>query len=399
MLRLVILGLLLPRLAAAEPLLERVVIVARHGVRSPTSPAEQAHYATTPWPAWPVAPGELTPHGARGATLEGAWLRVHYAAAGLVPATGCPSAGTVSVWADGEDHRTVATGAALLSGFAPGCDVPLGHGPLGKTDPVFAAAETGMCPLSRPEIDAIVPAMTARLDSLPPAYGEGLAALRTVLASPACPATGCWWDRANTTQVTAEGVKIRGPLEAGASLAESLSLEYLEGMQGQSLGWGRLDAQRLATIMALHNLSSSIRRRDPGFAGHNAAILAHRIRDALDGKTDAKLTVFIGHDTNLDNLAGLLGVDWAHPGQPDATPPGGMLVFESYRQPEGTKTVRIKFVYQTADQLRRLTPLVAGHEPGSAPVVPRGCDPAGCPVPAFETVLKSNVPKRCWAPA
>jgi 4-phytase/acid phosphatase len=225
-----------------------------------------------------------------------------------------------------------------------------------------------------------------------------LTSLRVVLAPPPCPATGCWWDGANRIQVVGEGVKIRGPLEAGASLAEALSLEYLEGMQDKSLGWGKLDEPRLTSIMALHNLSSSIRRRAPGFAGHNAAVLAARILDALGGKSGAKLTVFVGHDTNLDNLAGLLRVDWAHPHQPDATPPDGMLVFEAYHQPDGSKTVRISFVYQTADQLRNLTPLGAGNEPGTTPVMPQACDATGCALPAFEKTLRSHTPPHCQAP-
>ena len=45
---------------APRPLLR--IVLMRHGVRSPTAgPAELAPYASRPWPAWPVAPGMLTP--------------------------------------------------------------------------------------------------------------------------------------------------------------------------------------------------------------------------------------------------------------------------------------------------------------------------------------------------
>jgi 4-phytase/acid phosphatase len=393
----IVLGVLLPGLATAQPVLERVVIVARHGVRVPNSPDELAPYASAAWPAWQVAPGELTPHGAKGATLAGGWLRRHYAAAGLVSASGCPGVGEVQVWADGKDHRTVETGAALLAGFAPGCNVTAGHGPVGKLDPVFTAIGAGVCPLSHAETDSVVAELNARVTKLPPAYAEGLAALRTVLAPPACPASGCWWDGANIVGASSEGVKLRGPLADGASLAEALSLEYLEGFQGQSLGWGRLDEHALTSIMALHDLSSLLRRRDPIIAGHNAAAMASRILSAVSGKSPVKFSVFVGHDTTLDNLAGLLDVDWAHPGQPDATPPDGMLVFETYRGAGGAETVRISFVYQTADQLRTLRPLVGGETPGISPIVPRGCDTTGCSVAAFETALTTHIPKICLA--
>jgi 4-phytase/acid phosphatase len=48
--------------AAAPLVVDRVVVVMRHGVRPPTCHACRCH--AEPWPAWPVAPGWLTPHGA-----------------------------------------------------------------------------------------------------------------------------------------------------------------------------------------------------------------------------------------------------------------------------------------------------------------------------------------------
>ena len=51
--------------AAASRVLEKVVVLQRHGVRSPTRPvSDYAAYSPTPFAAWPVKPGELTDHGA-----------------------------------------------------------------------------------------------------------------------------------------------------------------------------------------------------------------------------------------------------------------------------------------------------------------------------------------------
>src|SRR5512135_1768890 len=87
--------------AAGAPRLERVVVVMRHGVRPPTqSNAELAKYAAEPWPAWPVGPGELTPHGGETVRLMARSLARAYRADGLLP-RGCPTAGAVAVWADG----------------------------------------------------------------------------------------------------------------------------------------------------------------------------------------------------------------------------------------------------------------------------------------------------------
>jgi len=77
--------------AEAAPLhLVRVVLVTRHGVRPPTqSNAELAKYSDKAWPDWPVAPGELTPHGGQTVKLMGETLREAYRAQGLIPRRGC----------------------------------------------------------------------------------------------------------------------------------------------------------------------------------------------------------------------------------------------------------------------------------------------------------------------
>src|SRR5690349_13103681 len=44
--------------------LRYVVILSRHGVRSPTAkPEDLNRYSAEPWPDWGVGPGMLTPHG------------------------------------------------------------------------------------------------------------------------------------------------------------------------------------------------------------------------------------------------------------------------------------------------------------------------------------------------
>ena len=102
-------ALLLPSTAIpvlAAPVLERVVLVSRHGVRPPTrSNAELAAYSEAPWPQWPVEPGVLTPHGAEALIRMGEGLKQNYAA--LQPGCG------VFIWSDGADSRTRDSAAIL----------------------------------------------------------------------------------------------------------------------------------------------------------------------------------------------------------------------------------------------------------------------------------------------
>ncbi len=387
-----------PCAADAVPKLERVVIVARHGVRSPTGDAAKLQrYAAEAWPEWPVAPGELTPHGAANATLAGAWLRTRYASMGLLPATGCPAPGDVAVWSDGKDHRTVATGAALLDGFAPGCGIENGHAADGRPDPVFSGIESGACPVPPGEAASLVPVLQDQLDHLPDSYTNGMAALRMVLGPTSCKGAGgtCWWDEKNVVRVSDGGVKLQGPLATGASLAEALSLEFQEGFAGASLGWGRLDATRLETIMAVHNLASALIRRNQVIASHNGAVLAQRVLSALSGELAPLLTIFVGHDTTLDNLAGIFGLDWVHPGQADATPPDGMLAFELFRDEGGREKVAISFIYQTALQLRERRLLNVSDSSRVSPVSSPMCGDSNCSVQSLrEMVAKTFCGKR-----
>ena len=397
-----------PAASAASPTLESVVIVQRHGVRPPTKPASSlAKYASQAWPDWPVAPGELTPHGAEAVRLLGAWTRAHYAALGVLPAKGCPGSGDVFVWADGADHRTVDSGNAMLRGLAPGCGVTDQHGTAGREDAVFAAMESGQCPLPDAVAQAEIPLVQARLKALPASYAPALAALRQVLApgisGAACNADLCFEDGKNAVGQDEGKAKVKGPLGTAASLAEDLLLEDAEGFSGDRLGWGRLNDAKLTQIMTLHALASDITRRDPAVAGHNGAMLAQDVLAALGGGAPlpaqhgkrARITVFLGHDTNLDNLAGIFGLTWSLPGQPDDTAPDTALVFERWRDAPGHETVRVFVRYQTLAQLRGLTRLAGDEKPGEVALTPGYCRAAGCDIADLQRRVRQVVPEAC----
>ena len=62
--------------AGAGRELKYVVIVSRHGVRSPTWDAARLNrYSAEPWPEWEVPPGNLTPHGRELIELMGSYYR------------------------------------------------------------------------------------------------------------------------------------------------------------------------------------------------------------------------------------------------------------------------------------------------------------------------------------
>src|SRR5271154_3451353 len=93
--------------------LELVIVLSRHGVRSPlTAQADLDKFSATPWPTWEVAPGILTAHGYQLMKDFGAWDRTRFAGEGLLAPSGCADAAHVTILAD-TDERTRETGKAL----------------------------------------------------------------------------------------------------------------------------------------------------------------------------------------------------------------------------------------------------------------------------------------------
>jgi 4-phytase / acid phosphatase len=71
---------------------------------------------------------------------------------------------------------------------------------------------------------------------------------------------------------------------------------------------------------------------------------------------EAKLVIYVGHDTNLANIGGMLELNWQLGRyQQNETPPAGAMVFELLRDAAGTHFVRVSYVSQTLDQMRQST--------------------------------------------
>jgi 4-phytase/acid phosphatase len=97
--------------------------------------------------------------------------------------------------------------------------------------------------------------------------------------------------------------------------------------------------------------------------------------------------VLVGHDTNLVNLAGLLGVSWWMEGtQRDPVLPGGALVFELRRsRSDGHFLVRLAYVCQTLEQMRAGVALTLKNPPAVAPIFIPGCSAS---TPGYDAPLE-----------
>ncbi|PKU24578.1 histidine-type phosphatase [Telmatospirillum siberiense] len=402
-----------PARAAPDLRLEKVVILIRHGIRSPTKNTEElSRYAAETWPSWTVGPGELTAHGARVTARMGAYLRQRYAAAGLLPARGCPDRRSLLFRADSADQRTRASGDALAGGAAPGCGLSAEHAPAGTEDPLFSSNRRQLCAIDAERAKAEILARSGGdLDRPGPDYDKARQALQQVLFPDATQASCTGQDGAKCFMVTAANslratngnIRMEGPLAIGATISESILLEYAEGFPAGAVGWGRAASPEiLAAIMPLHDLYADLMRRTPHIASRHSALLVRRIADLLAETPRAgqpRMATFVGHDTNLSNLAGLLDVDWTLPDQPDKTAPDTAMAFEVWRDgAKGERYVRLVVHYQTLEELRHRTDdLHAGRLAESLIIPVAGCDgPQGlCRLSAFTNRLTGRIDPGC----
>lgn len=404
--------------------LERVVILSRHGVRSPTKQTQLMNDVTPDkWPQWPVKAGYLTPRGAELVTLMGGFYGDYFRSQGLISA-GCPAEGTVYAQAD-IDQRTRLTGQAFLDGIAPKCGLKVHYqADLKKVDPLFHPVEAGVCKLDSAKThQAVEQRLGGPLSELSQRYAKPFALMGEVLkfsASPYCNSLqqkGKTCDfatfSANEITVNKDGTKVSlsGPLALSSTLGEIFLLQNSQGMS--DVAWQRLNGEdNWVSLLSLHNVQFDLMAKTPYIARHKGTPLLQQIDTALVLQPDAqgqtlpllpqtKLLFLGGHDTNIANIAGMLGANWQLPQQPDNTPPGGGLVFELWQNPANhQRYVAVKMFYQTMDQLRNAEKLDLKNNPAKiVPIAIEGCENDGdnklCRLETFQNKVAQVIKSAC----
>jgi 4-phytase/acid phosphatase len=376
--------------------LQFAVIVSRHGVRSPTwEPERLNRYSAAPWPSFGVGSGLLTPHGRKLMQMMGTFYRSYFP--GLVSRSGC--ADPPYFRADSE-QRTLETAKALAEGLAPGCKVEIHAAGEDESDPLFEGTEAGT---ARPDQKLALAAVAGRLGPQPQAviaaHQAAFDQLVWLLNGNGKAARSILEERFALTASKGTAV-MNGPLSLASTLSEDLLLEYAEGMGGPNLGWGRLTAANLLQVMSLHTAYADLMRRTPYLArtrGSNLLVYVLKaLEQAAEGKARAPMLVIAGHDTNLSNLSGMLGLSWILPSyQADDPPPGGALLFTLWKSATGHYSVRVQFAAQTLDQMHDTAPLSLAHPPAIANVFVPGCSAAvegyACEWESFRAVARGAI--------
>ncbi|MGY4493620.1 4-phytase/acid phosphatase [Pseudomonas sp. TE3610] len=348
--------------------LDKVVLVMRHGIRPATDTPELDSWSAKPWAKFAVADGLLTAHGYAATVLLGQWQRQYLQGQGLLTASGCPSADQAYLWAS-PASRTRATGKALLEGMFPGCTIPVHHGRASQ-DRLFHPSENGLGALDRQQAEhAMRVAMGGSPQAAQARYEPALQRMQQVVGvpSPCTQPKGCtlsqqpWGLKEKGTTV-----KLSGPLSVGASMAETIRMQYAEGLPLDQVAFGHArNADQVAALMELRGAKYALTQHVPYIAQRGASQLLSQVLLGLD-ETDrsvagsppaASWLAYVGHDGNIAQLRTLLGFDWkiAQYPQNDAAP-GGTLLFERWLNPStGQRFVSVAYVAQSMDQLRQLS--------------------------------------------
>ncbi len=389
-----------------------VILLARHGVRAPGARMNAgevetpAAYARSPWPAWPVPPDQLTPRGAELESLLGRYYRERYRETlGAASAAACLPPGALELIADSEE-RTRNTARAFLTGLTPGCDATVL-----ANQATQALFHPERCRLTGEERRAAVLDRIGSLSLLEAELSAPLAELQNALD---CCAPDACGDAAPSPCALArvpsgftDSGQLYGPLRVGAQAAEAFLLQYDEGMPPPKVAWGRADRAGLVSMLRVHyryqdvtdSTGAIARAQGSNLVAHVLGTLERAAGTAEGTASGPRLVAYFGHDTNLANVAGLLGLSWRDAdGLENPTPPGGALVFELHATPTGD-VITASFIAQTMEQMAQATSLGLGSPPSILPVTFATCggvpSARDCPYSGFRALVEQSVAEGC----
>jgi 4-phytase/acid phosphatase len=364
------------------------------------------------WPQWDVPLGWLTPRGGELVSELGQYQRLWFASKGLLNNQTCPPTGQVAVIAD-TDQRTRKTGEAFLAGLAPRCQIQVHYQKDDeKTDPLFNPVKMGKCSFDTLKVKkAILERAGGNIELYTMRYQPSFRTLETVLnfsqseicktteTSEKCTLPGTL---PSELKVTPDSVSLPGAWSLSSTLTEIFLLQEAQGIP--QVAWGRITRDKeWKELLSLHNAQFDLLQRTPAVASTRATPLLDLINTALVKNDQTELNygiklpvslLFIaGHDTNLANISGALGLTWSLPGQPDNTPPGGELVFERWnRASDNTDWVKVSFVYQTLKSMRDMQHFSMKNPPGKVDVEIAACDEKNiqgmCSIKSFSRLIE-----------
>ena len=290
--------------------LDKVVIFSRHGLRSPLTAKGSELAKVTPyaWTDWSVEKGHLTHKGTILETYFGEYLNQWLTQQGLLTKALCESGEDIEVYTNSL-QRTIATGQAMTAGAFAGCNVNIKHKmPIGEMDPVFNPIIRSDDPtfikkaLSKIELDKthsqLEKAYTLLSDVIDYSHSE------KCIEDKQCEFFN---DRGKLRITKDKEPSVSGTMRLSKNVVDALLLQYYEGVPLDKIANHRIDSeQKWETLNQIKNDYQFMLRGDPFIASHLALPLFKYIQGDLNGNN--KITVLVGHDSNIIALLSSLGV-------------------------------------------------------------------------------------------
>lgn len=341
--------------------LEKVVILSRHGLRSPLTGAGSKLSAVTPhtWKQWDVPSSYLTKKGAMLEVYFGQYINEWLMEKNVLEPKKCLMPSEVLIYTNSLP-RTIATGQALTLGIFPGCDIYYEHRvEIGKMDPTFN-------PIIR--TDDVKFKQTAlkvmNLKSMNKQLEKSYKLLESVIDyknSKECK------ENKNCVLYNEEGKimiekdkepGVSGPIRLSTQIVDALLLQYYEGYNFN------LSKDKWLSINKIKDAYGELLFGSKYASKHIAKPLINFIKDDLIN-SNHKVTILVGHDSNVVSLLSALEFkEYKLDDQFEKTPIGGKIFFEVYKnKTNGSRKVKVEYVYQTVDQIRNLEKLTKQNPP------------------------------------
>ena len=334
------------------------------------------------WYHWSSAPSELSLRGGALETMMGQYFRKWLVSEGMMRENEIPAEGAMRFYANSL-QRTIATAQYFSSGMLPVANVRIEHHcVVGKMDSVFAPQITddneGFKALAQQQIAAM--GGEKGLVGIGEKMSENYKVLERVLdmdQSRAClDGDTCHFrtDDAHVYLVKYREPGMGGSLRMACQAADALVLQYYEEPDDLKAAFGdTLSWQDWEKISEIKDWYGDVLFTAPVVARQVARPLLRTMLEELQNE-ERKFAFLCGHDSNIGSvLASLETEDYSLPQTIEKkTPIGCKLVVEKWEDAEGQLFVALNLVYQSTDQLRKMTLLDLENPPMVFPVRLKG---------------------------
>ncbi|MBR1477028.1 MAG: haloacid dehalogenase-like hydrolase [Lachnospiraceae bacterium] len=342
--------------------LKQAVVLSRHNIRSPLSGAGSALDTMTPydWFEWSSEASQLSVKGGTLETAMGQYFRKWLESEGLFKPNYQPADGAVRIYANSK-QRTIATARFFEAGLLPVAESQVEyHSDYDTMDPVFNPVLTYM---SDEYADACKEEIHSLYDSKLAALDDNYALISEVIEIEKSEAykTGSFSGFAVDDSVfSLEAGKepaVSGSLKTACQISDALVLQYYEEEDPVKAAFGhKLSDEDWEAIAEIKDLYGDALFSAPGISVNVAHPLLEEIEKELMTE-NREFSFLCGHDSNLSSVLSAIGAeDYNLPYAIEKkTPIGSKLVISRWVDGSQNEFISLDLVYQTTEQLRRLS--------------------------------------------